>query len=87
MHLGVPSRAFVNFSDHWYHGSVSRTFTMEVLIMRKLFLILSLVALNAGFAGTVAAAEEKFDYDWAYDPLSHEPILVCVDCWFWSCDC
>lgn len=54
--------------------------------MLKRFLLGAFVALNlAGGAGIAVA--QKFDYSWAYDPLTHEPILVCVNCWFWSCDC
>lgn len=61
--------------------------------MRKILLAASLLAANLAIAAALPSpvrAEEqqkKFDYDWAYDPLTHQPILVCVDCWFWSCDC
>lgn len=33
------------------------------------------------------ASAGKLDYTWAYDPLTHQPVLVCKSCWFWSCDC
>lgn len=57
--------------------------------MHKFLPAVLLSALCLGIVGAPARAEEakKFDYDWAYDPITHEPILVCVDCWFWSCDC
>lgn len=61
--------------------------------MRKLIVAAALVVANIAMVAatpTPARAEKeqkKYDYSWAYDPLTHEPVLVCVDCWFWSCDC
>jgi hypothetical protein len=59
--------------------------------MRKPTGIAVLAALNLLVAALspvrVTAEAKKCDYDWAYDPLTHQPILVCVGCWFWSCDC
>lgn len=50
-------------------------------IFKRLLFALAIVGLPA------TASAQRFDYSWAYDPLTHEPILVCVNCWFWSCDC
>ncbi len=55
--------------------------------MRHLILALGFAAANVGIAARAEATTQKFDYDWAYDPLTHKAILVCVDCWFYSCDC
>jgi hypothetical protein len=51
-------------------------------IVRRILVAAGLVLLPFG-----QAAAQKFDYSWAYDPITHQPILVCVNCWFWSCDC
>ena len=49
--------------------------------MRKFAKILAVLLLTA--VPTTAKAM-KFDYTWAYDPLTHQPVLVCESCWFWN---
>jgi hypothetical protein len=56
--------------------------------MRHLMIAIGFAVANAGIVAVAEAQTAKhFDYSWAYDPISHQPILVCVDCWFYSCDC
>lgn len=54
--------------------------------MLKRFLLAAFVALNlAGGAGIATA--QKYKTVMFYDPITHELLIACVNCWFWDCDC
>lgn len=59
------------------------------MLKRALFSSAAALVLAGGMVPAVRAADEvrKYDFSYAYDPLTLEPILVCVSCWFWSCNC
>lgn len=57
--------------------------------MRKTLTRLVTATAFATALGTTPALVQaaNFDYESGYDPQTGKPVVICVDCWFYSCDC